>query len=144
MRLPTPQHLLWGIYSRCWGRGKWALWSDMWFPGMLALSRVSARSCVSPPSLHRDLCAEKPSLEIALWKLLAETRLRAKVRGPGVFVSLPRHLSHCGNLQHSNRQPRPPAAAQRWEEPCAGSKASLDPEKRLGTLEPWGFWESEL
>lgn len=49
-----------------------------------AVSCLSTILCVSPlPS--RDLCAERPSLEIPLWKLLTETRLRAKVRGPGVL-----------------------------------------------------------
>ena len=85
----------------------------MWLPGMPVLSWGSAQSCVSPPSFHRDLCAEKPSLEIPVWKLLTETRLRAKAGGPGVFVSLPRHLSPHGNQHPSNSQPRPLAAAQR-------------------------------
>ena len=49
-----------------------------------AVSCLSTILCVSSlPS--RDLCAERPSLEIPLWKLLTETRLRAKVRGPGVL-----------------------------------------------------------
>ena len=55
-----------------------------------ALSQVTAQPSVSPPSIHRDLCAEKPPWQIPSQKLLTENKTQSQgLRAQGFLSHFP-------------------------------------------------------